>query len=79
MRHTALALFTMGALAALTSCGEEKDFSETEGVPSCNPAAFLATVNQADSQYHPPVGMEFAMLDCRAGLMPEKSSAAVAA
>ena len=34
MKHTALAIITMGALAALTSCEQNYKFSETEGVPS---------------------------------------------
>ena len=46
MKHSAIALFTAGALAALSSCEEKKNFSESEGVPSGNPAAFLATDSQ---------------------------------
>lgn len=49
MKHIVNVLFTMAALAAFTACEkggaslETKAFSETEGVPSDNPAAFLAT------------------------------------
>ncbi len=55
MKHTVIAVFTMAVLVLLTSCEKngvsqkDKVFSEIEGVPSGNPAAFLVTDDQKET------------------------------
>ena len=49
MKHHAHTIVTVAALATLTSCGSNKVFSEIEGVPTDNPAAFLATDDQKEA------------------------------
>lgn len=55
MKHIVAVILIMAAFAVLASCGgrgespKDKTFSEIEGVPSDNPAAFLATNEQEET------------------------------